>query len=489
MLVKLIHFLGTFLEFIGASMMLPLLIALAYDEKSCAWAFLISIFVCFVPGMIIKYAFKKAFEDETVKKRDSYMFVASAWIVASLVGCIPYMISGVIDNFFYAFFETCSGFTTTGASVFTDIEQLPHAILIWRCFTQWLGGMGMIVLFTALLPRLGAKGLSITNAETPGPTETRLTAKYSDTAKRLYVIYIILTLVLFLLLLIGKMSPFDALAHSFATMATGGFATHNAGLAFFNSNYIYFVIGVFAFLAGTNFALFFDLLAGKVRKVFADEEFRLYLSIIGFSTITMTIALKAGNYHNRVLEDIGRALFQAVNTISTTGFMTSDVNWPSYCVLLMTCLMMIGGCSSSTAGGIKLSRIVVAFKIVKTELRKRSHEYIFDDITFNRERVKSSTLYHIYTYTTLFFLTIVVGTLLIGLFGGGSAPTNFLTVISCISSLGPGLDTLGLVCDYHLESNICLIIYNIIMIAGRLEITTLLVLFSRHFWHMDRVFN
>ncbi|MBQ0005539.1 MAG: TrkH family potassium uptake protein [Clostridiales bacterium] len=470
-------------------MILPLFIALAYDEESCAWAFLISMLVCFIPGMIVKSSFKKRLEDESVKKRDSYIFVSSAWIVASLVGSIPYMLSGTIDSFFYAFFETCSGFTTTGASVFTDIEHLPHAILIWRCFTQWLGGMGMVVLFAALLPGLGAKGLSISNAETPGPTETRLTARYSDTARKLYFTYIILTFILFVLLMLGKMSPFDALAHSFATMATGGSSTHNAGLAFFDSNYIYFVIGIFTMLAGVNFALFFDVIGGKIRKVIQDEEFRLYFIIIGFSAITMTISLRLSHTHNSIFEDFFRALFQAVNTISTTGFMTSDVNWPSYCVLLMTCLMMIGGCSSSTAGGIKLSRILVAFKIVRAELRSRSHEFVFDDISFNRERIKSSTLYHIYTYTTLFFMTIVVGTFLIGLFGGGSAQTNFLTVISCISSLGPGLDTLGLVCDYHFESNICLLIYNFIMIAGRLEITTLLVLFSRHFWNMNRAFN
>lgn len=489
MLKRIIHFIGYFMTFIGVSMLLPLFIALAYSEELAAQAFLISILICFIPGMLLRTLSTTTLGEEKVSRRDSYLIVTLAWLTASLLGSFPYLLSESTDNFFHAFFESCSGFTTTGASVFTEIEHLPHAILMWRCFTQWLGGMGMIVLFTALLPGLGIKGLSISSAETPGPTETRLTAKYRDTARNIYLVYIALTLILFVLLFAGGMSPFDALAHAFATMATGGFSTHNAGLAFFNSRYIYFVIGIFAMLAGTNFALFFDVFAGRIKKVLEDEELVLYLTIIAVSTLLITASLGVKDVHSNVLYSMSHALFQAVNTLSTTGFLTGDVNWPSFCVLLLTFLMMIGGCSSSTAGGIKISRILIAFKIIKLELKSRTHENLIDDIKYDGVKVNASVLYHIYTYTSLFLMTIVAGTVMLSIFGGGSAQTNFLTIISCISSLGPGLDNLGLLCDYHLTSNISLLICNFVMIAGRLEITTMLIIFTRHFWCFDRTFD
>ncbi len=489
MFKRVAHFLGLFLELLGASMALPLLIALAYGEDSVAWAFMISVIICLVPGMLIRYNFKKKLEEEPVKNRDSYLIVTLAWLLASLVGSLPYMLSGIIGNFFHAFFESCSGFTTTGASVFTDIEGLPHAILMWRCFSQWLGGMGMVVLFTALIPKLGIKGLSISSAETPGPTETRLTARYNDTARKLYQLYILMTLALFVLLLIGKMNVFDALSHAFATMATGGFSTHNEGLAFYNSTYIYFVIGTFALFAGTNFALFFELFAGRIKSFFKDEELRFYLILIAVSTALIAISLHLNGINTTFTSSVLHALFQAINTITTTGYLTGDVGWPSFCVLLMTFLMMIGGCSSSTAGGIKISRILVAFRIIKFELQSRTHEFVVDEIKYNDIKVQSETFSHIHAYSTLFFSTIVGGTLLLSLFGGGSAQSNFLTIISCISSLGPGLDSLGLICDYHLDSNMSLLICNFVMIAGRLEITTALVIFSRYFWHFDRAFN
>ena len=469
-------------------MSLPLLVALAYDEKPEAWAFLMCIIGCIATGNIINKVYKRDLGQETVERRDSYIIVSSAWLIASLIGCLPYLLTGAIDNFFLAFFETCSGFTTTGASVFTDIEHLPHAILIWRCFTQWLGGMGIIVLFVALLPKLGAKAATISNVETPGPITAKISARSSDSALNLYKAYIMLTFILFLLLWAGKMNWFDALAHAFATMATGGLSTHNTGLAYFNSNYIYVVIGIFAFMAGTNFVLFFEMLAGRIQRIIKDEEFRAYVVIIAVSSALIAVSLTVSGTCKSVLESILRAVFQAINTMSTTGFMTGDVNWPSFCVLLMVFLMIVGGCSSSTAGGIKVSRMLVAAKIVLSELKRRTHDNLVDDIKFNKQLIPGTTLSYIYNYSTLFFATIIIGTLIVGIFGGGSAETNFLTILSCISSLGPGLDTLGLLCEYHISSPVCIITYNFIMIAGRLEITTLLVMFSRHFWQADRVF-
>lgn len=489
MFKRLVHFLSPFLIFMGVSMSLPLFTALVYDEKSAARAFIISIAICFGSSFFIRLFFHTELKDENIRRRDSFLIVVFAWLVASLVGSFPFLLSGSIDNFPQAFFESCSGFTTTGASVFTDIEHLPHAILIWRCFSQWLGGMGIIVLFTALIPGLGIKGFAISSAETAGPTETRLTARYQDTARRLYLSYIFLTIVLFILLNICEMNTFDALAHAFATMATGGFSTHNEGLAYYGSHYIYLIIGIFAFLGGSNFALFFEILSSRIKKIFEDEEFRAYLIIIGISTILMTFALYKAKVHTLWTHAFSHAMFQTINTLSTTGYATGDANWPSFCVLLLVLLMICGGCSSSTAGGVKICRITIAFKIVRLELRKRSHEYLIDDIKYNGIKIPSTILSQIHTYSSLFFATIVLGTILLGIAGGGSAATNFITVISCISSLGPSMDALGIVCDYHINSALSLFICNFIMIAGRLEIVTLLVLFSRHFWQIDRSFN
>ena len=488
MLKKLIHFLGKFLIVLGACMSLPLIIALAYDEKREAWAFLISIIVCFIIGIAVDYAFKTQLEQESLDRRDSYMLVSVAWIVASLVGCIPYMASGIISNFFLAFFESCSGFTTTGASCLTDIEILPRSILIWRCFSQWLGGMGIIVLFVALLPKLGAKAGSISAAETPGPISSKIAARQADNAQNLYAAYITLTILLFILLWVSKMNAFDAISHAFATMATGGFTTHNEGLAYFDSYYIYGVIGFFAFLAGTNFVIFFDILGGKASKILRDEEFKAYITIIGVSAVLIGVSLKLSGVCNDPIEALVRGLFQSINTLSKTGYLTGEVNWTSFCLLLLVFLMAIGGCSSSTAGGLKISRMLVSFKIVRAEIRRRTHDNINDDIKLNNHLIPGRTLSYIYTYSTLYFATIGIGTLIVSIAGGGSAVTNFLTIISCISSLGPGLDSMGLICQYHMESPICLLTYNIIMIAGRLEITTLLVLLSRHFWNPDRRF-
>ena len=489
MFQKLILFQGKFHLFLAACFVLPFVVALVYGEKQEAMAFLISIIVCIIFAICYSHGIKSDLSKVYFKSRDSYLLVSSAWIAASLIGSLPFLISGLVDNFFVAFVESCSGFTTTGASIFRDVESLPHSILLYRCFSQWLGGMGIVVLFVALLPSLGAIGGSFAKTESTGPLGTKVNAKSSDSAMNLYFSYVLLTFILFLLLLVGKMSPFDALAHAFSTMGTGGFSTHNEGLAYFDSGFIYAVTGVFAMFSGINFAFFYDLLKGRFKTAFADEELRFYFILIAFSTVTMSIVLKANGTFSKIGTCIWSALYQTLNTISTTGFSTGDMSWPSYCVLLLVILMVFGGCSSATAGGLKLSRVLISFKIIRAVLRSRTHERIVEDIRFNGQLIPSTSLSYTYNYSTLFFVTIFLGTFVVGIFGGGDTEANFLTILSCISSLGPGLDGLGLMCEYHTNSNICLLVYNFMMIAGRLEITTLLILLSRHYWNPDRVYH
>ena len=480
---KVLHFFGIFLVFIGACMAVPLLIALAYGEYREAGAFLLSSVICITPGIISRLIFKTAVTDEKLALRDSYFIVAVSWFLASLFGSLPYLLTGVTSSFKDALFETASGFTTTGATIFPDVEILPHCILVWRSLTQWLGGMGIIVLFFALLPKFGAVAGTISRAETPGPIQRRIASRYSAMAQRLYLAYIILTGLLFLLLLFGKMSPFDAINHAFTTMATGGFSTYNNGLAHFNSSYIYLVIGLFAFLAGSNFTLFFDILQGRIKEAFKDEEYRRYLEIILVSTVLIFIFLALDHGTDDLFHDFGSAAFHVLNTISTLGFETEAASWPSFCLLILVCLMIMGGCSSSTAGGVKVSRVLLLFKVIRRDIRNSIHGSLVDDITYNRKKIQTDTMNYILSFSILFMTVIGVATLIIALFGGGDLLQDILSLLSCMGNQGPAFDNLGLECCYNTESWICSLTYIFVMIAGRLEITTFLVLFSRHFWN------
>lgn len=483
---RVLPFFGKFLIFIGACQLLPLIIALVYGEKHQAGAFLISIAISVIVGFAIICHHSEDVNVGKLKLRESFFLVSVSWLIASLFGCIPYIASGSTDSFLYAFFETASGLTTTGATIFPRVEDLSHSILIWRALTQWLGGMGMIVLFFALLPKFGAAANVISQSETPGPMKRKITSRFSETARKLYLSYIILTVVLAILLLFGGMSAFDAMAHAFTTMATGGFSTHTGGLGYFNSAYIYAVIAIFAFLAGSNFTLYHDVIKGKTTALIKDEENRNYIIIIIVSAIAIAISLSIYDADENAVSDISAAFFQVVNTISTLGFETNNTAWPPFCIIILVSLMIIGGCSSSTAGGVKVSRFITLFKVVRKEIRQRIHETVVEDIKYNGKRIDNDMVDYILSFTVLFLVTITSGTLIVCLAGGGDVMTNLLTILSCISNLGPGLDNLGLTCAYYTNSWVCTITYTFVMIAGRLEIMPFLVLFSRHFWNSNR---
>lgn len=484
---RIIHFLGIFLVVIGTSMVLPLIIALVYGEFRQAGAFLLSIVICTIPGFIVAKTYKTAVSDEKLSNNDGYFIVTAAWLLSSLFGALPYILTGVMPNFIDAFFESASGFTTTGATLFEDVEVLPHCILLWRSLTQWLGGMGMVVLFFAILPRFGAKANTIASAETPGAFQRKLTSKYSDTAKVFYSLYVFFTLVLTVLLLFGGMGVFDAFNHALTTLATGGFSTKNAGIGFYNSSFIYVVTGLFGFIAATNFGLFFDVITGNFKNAIKDEEFRSFVIIVAISSILITLSLKLTNTASNAVNDVTAAFFQVINTISTLGVETANSNWPPFCVIILALLMITGGCSSSTSGGIKVSRITTLFKVVRLEIKHRIHDSVVEDIKFNGKKIQSKTMDYILSFVVLYLVVVLSATVIICGFGGGDLMTNLISVLSCISNLGPGMDSLGLVCEYHTQSAICAITYTFVMIAGRLELSTFLVVFSRHFWNTNKV--
>lgn len=473
---------------LGAFMVLPLIVALIYGENSSVRAFCLTIMLCVLPGAGIRFFYKADLDGLSLKPRDSYFIVTISWLLASVVGCIPYILTGSIPNFFGAFFETCSGFTTTGSTVINDVEILPRSILMWRSLTQWLGGMGIIVLFMALMPRFGIKARNIASAETPGPTVTKLTSRFSGTAQRLYVLYLIFTGALMLLLLAGGMSIYDASNHAFTTMATGGFSTYNESIAHFNSSYISWIITLFMFIAGTNFELFFVAAYGHPLKALRNEEFRLYASLVAIAIAAITACLLHQGTYDNFREAFRDSAFQVITIISTTGYATADYDvWPAFCQMALLLVMITGASSSSTAGGIKMVRVLVLLKMIKREIRIKLHDTIVNDVSLDGRKLLPDTVIFIIGFVSMYLITLISGTFLISVTGQGNLITNFTAVLTCISNVGPGLDLVGPTCNFSFYNGFNKFILSMVMIAGRLELSTFFILFSRFFWHPDEV--
>ncbi len=473
---------------LSGCLVLPLITALAYGELSAAGAFCVTITICLIPAIVIKYVFQINIAETSLKMRESYILVATTWIVASVVGCIPYLLTGSVTNFFDAFFETASGFTTTGSSIMTSIDTLPKSILMWRSFTQWLGGMGIVVLFVALLPGIGVKARNIAQAETPGPTVTRLTTHYTGTAQRLYLLYIGLTVGLIVLLLGGGMSLFDAVNHAFTTMATGGFSTHGDSIAYFNSNYITWVLTIFMFIAGSNFELFFIAYKSGINKALKNEEYRLYIFIVVASILGITVNLMAQGGYENFGHSLTDAAFQVTTVISTTGYATTDFAlWPSFSKAILLILMFTGGCSSSTAGGIKMIRIVLLFKMFIREVKIKLHGKIVRDVKLDGRKMTSEMVTFLIGFTSMYIITLISGTFIISLVGDGDLITNFTAVLTCISNVGPGFGAVGPVCNFAFYSGFSKIILSLIMIAGRLELSTFFIIFTRFLQNPDKI--
>ncbi|MBR0308707.1 MAG: TrkH family potassium uptake protein [Mogibacterium sp.] len=485
---RIINFYALFLNLLGACFALPLATALIYGETTSVRAFAIVMAGCIALGTVMHFACRSDINAMELRPRDSYFLVASVWLIASVIGCIPYMLTGCIPSFFEALFETCSGFTTTGATIVSDVEAMPRAILMWRSFTQWLGGMGIIVLFVALLPRFGIKARNIAKAETPGPTVTKLTSRFTGTAQRLYIVYIVLTMLLVLFLMGGGLDFFDALNHSFTTMATGGFSTYNDSVGHFHNNYISWIITLFMFLAGTNFELFFIVLNGNIKRALKNEEFRLYVIILAVSTGAIAASLLANGGYDSIYQAVTDSAFQVTTVMTTTGYATTNFGiWPTFCQMVLFILMVIGASSSSTAGGIKVIRVLVLFKMIKREIGIKLHGNIVRDVSLDSQKVLSETVTYIIGFVTMYFITLILATFLISIPGNGNLVTNLTATLSCISNVGPGLDSVGPVFTYHFYDGFSKFVLSMVMIAGRLELSTFFIIFSRFFWDPHRV--
>ena len=475
------------LFFLGIALLFPMGIGLLYEESSW-WSFGVTALMALAIG---GGGWKLAGgTSQDLRVREGFAIVALAWWVLSLVGALPFVIGGVLDSYTDAFFETMSGFTTTGATILGGadtpaIEGLPNAFLFWRSLAHWLGGMGIIVLTLAILPILGVGGMQLFKAEAPGPSADKLTPRIQETAKRLWLIYVGMT-VIQVGLLMPAMGVFDAVNHAFATMATGGFSTENGSVGQYQSAYIEWVITVFMILAGVNFALHFRLLRGEASTVWKDTELIVYLSIfvVGAFLISWTIWHPEGGegVYTTFDEAFRFGAFQAAAILTTTGFGSADYEiWPSLAVGVLFLLFFVGGMAGSTAGGVKVIRHVLLFKNSFKEIKQLIHPNAVVHVRVNERVVSQEIMRNVLSFFVLYILLIGAGTLAMTALDLDLLSAFGIT-ISCVGNVGPAFGDFGPTENYASISILGKWILSLLMMAGRLEIFTVLILFSPTFW-------
>ena len=459
-------------------LLLSLGVAAIYGEGD-TMSFLYSALITLLTSILFVTLTFKA--EKKIGKREGYIIVSVVWIFFSFFGSLPYMFSKSIPAFHDAFFETISGFTTTGSSILNNIEELPHGILFWRSLTQWLGGMGIVVLSLAVLPAFGIGGMSLFSAESPGITPDKLNPKIKDTARILWDVYLIFTAAETILLMFGGMSLFDAVCHSFTTMATGGYSTKQASIAYWNSPYIQYVIIFFMILAGTNFSLSFFAFTGKPKKMFKNEEFKFYIIFILIFTAIITVGLLITSQLG-FEESFRTSMFQVVSIITTTGYATADyLLWAPFLMAMMFLIFFIGGSTGSTGGGIKVMRIVLLIKNSYYELRRLIHPNAIIPVRFNKKSVNPQIITNVLAFFFFYVTTFFVCSLLFMLFSD-SFETAMGAVATSLGNIGPGFGTVGPAANFAHIPAAGKWFLSFLMLLGRLELFTIIVLFSPAFW-------
>ncbi|WP_027713920.1 TrkH family potassium uptake protein [Desulfuromonas sp. TF] len=476
-MVLTLRILGAMLLFLAAALLVPIPFSL-YFRDGAAGAFLLSASITLIAGLAL-FASCKSRKDLSV--REGFAIVTFGWTFYALFGALPFLFSGAIPSPLDAVFETMSGFTTTGSTILTDIEILPESVLLWRALTHWLGGMGIIVLSLAILPMLGVGGMQLFKAEVPGPTADRLKPRIQDTAKLLWGVYVLLTAAETVLLMFGGMNFYEALCHSFATLATGGFSTRNASVGAFNSPYIEWVIILFMILAGVNFSLHYHALRGRVRGYFRNEEFRTYLVLVLTAT-GLIVLLNQGRVYDSFLDNLRYSAFQASSILTTTGFGTADFEiWPVLAQYLLVLLMFTGGCAGSTGGGMKVARILLLFKHAQVQLYRLIHPRAVRLVKLGDIPVDREVMQAILGFFALFMGVFVVASCLLAA-SGMDLVSSGAAVIATLSNIGPGLGSVGPADNFAQVPAFGKTVLIACMLMGRLELFTVLVLFFPSFW-------
>ena len=464
-----------------AAFMVPaLIISLAGQDSFAIMGFVVSILVIFVVAGLLLVFGRKA--RRGFYAREGMVCVGLAWIVMSLLGCLPFWISREIPSYLDALFEIVSGFTTTGASILSNVEGLSNGMLYWRSFSHWVGGMGVLVFLLAVVPVSGRNDgftMHLLRAESPGPNVAKLVPRIRSTAGILYILYIVLTIVTFIVLMIGIMPVLEAVCTAFGTAGTGGFGIKNDSMASY-SPYIQNVCTVFMLLFGVNFSCYYMLIMKQFKNVYQDEELRLYIGMVLGSVVLIVINLRG--FYGTIGETIRHAFFQVASIITTTGFATTDFDlWPGFSKTILLCLMVVGACAGSTGGGFKCGRLLLVFKSLRRNLQKMLRPQRIQAVRSNKQVVSEKVLENTNAYLAAYVLIIMFSFLVISL-DGFSVGTNFSAVLSCFNNIGPGLEMVGPTCNFSIYSPLSKIMLIIDMLAGRLEIFPILILLSRDTW-------
>lgn len=475
----ILNILGTLLMLMGAFMLSCIPFNLYYKEGDL-WSIILSAVITAAIGTIMWLATRNN-QNKELKKRDGYLVVTFGWLFMSFFGCLPYLLSGSIPNITDAFFETLSGFSTTGATILTDIESVNKGILFWRSLTQWIGGMGIIVLTVAILPILGIGGMQLFVAEAPGISPDKLQPRIKETAKRLWMIYLGLTLAETALLWLGGMTFYDAINHGLTTMATGGFSTKNASIAYYTSPFIQYVIILFMFLAGTNFTMTYFALHKDFQKVLKNEEFRVYSGLCIIASIVVGFVIYSNG--NEVFEkSIRDGMFQVVSIITTTGYITADyTSWSPFVTVLFVVLMFIGASAGSTAGGVKVIRHNILIKNSFMELKRQLHPKAVIPVRLNGKAVSRDITYNILAFIMIYISIFAAGSMAMGILGA-DFETAIGSVATCLGNIGPGIGDVGPMDNFSGITAPGKWLLAFLMLLGRLELFTVLMLFTPYFW-------
>ena len=471
----IVYLLGWILNFEAIFLLLPTFTALIYGETA-GFAFLTTIGICLLIGLAL--TFKKP-QKKAIYAKEGYVIVALSWIVLSIFGSLPFFISGSIPSFIDALFETVSGFTTTGSTILSNVETMPKCCLMWRSFTHWIGGMGVLVFIMVFLPLSGAQNMNLMKAESPGPSVSKLVPRVKNTAFLLYAMYFVLTLLMFVILLIGGNPVFDSINIAFSTAGTGGFGIKNDSLAGY-SDFTQIVTTVFMILFGVNFNVYFLILTRKFRDIFKISEVKVYFGVILIATAIITLDI--GGTFVSLAEAIKHISFTVAAIITTTGFMTVDFNlWPQLSQTIIVLLMFVGACAGSTGGGMKVSRFIILFKSLTKEIRLLIHPNHVKKLKLDGHEIEHNVIRSTNVYLVSFLVIFVVSILIIS-FDNHGLVTNFTAVATSINNVGPGLDLVGPVSNFGFFSTTSKLVLIFDMLAGRLEIFPMLLLFAPVTW-------
>ena len=470
------NLMGKIITFSAVLLALPMIVSAIYGERSF-FAFLITMGICVAVGMPLTFICRT--ENKVIYAKEGFIIVALAWISLSVIGALPFFISGEIPSYIDALFETVSGFTTTGASILKDVESLSKGLLFWRSFTHWIGGMGVLVFIMAVIPASTERSIHILRAEVPGPIVGKIVPKMRDTAKILYLIYIALTVIEIAFLLFGGMSLFDSIVHAFGTAGTGGFGIKADSISSY-SPYLQWVITVFMCIFGVNFNLYYLILAKKIKSILRSEELWVYVGILVVSTVI--IAINISNIYGNVADTIRESSFQVVSIMTTTGYATADFNmWPEFSKSILLILMFFGSCAGSTAGGFKLSRVILLVKMVKREIQFLLHPRSVGTVRFEGKKVDVPVLKSVSAYTAIYLVSFLTLFILLA-FDKFDLLTNFSAAAACFNNIGPGLSAVGPAANYGDYSVFSKLVLSVAMLFGRLEIYPILFVLSPSTW-------